>query len=411
MNCRDIKELLNEYIDNELSSGQMQEVKAHIDSCDVCKKELEGLIALQNNLKAVLKTAAGDAIPPSGALANIKERAGMESATAKKGFWSRRAAPAGILFSLFLVLMTVASFMPFMFGASAPPHSAPILVSDGEGGVMLYWKTGDFEYEQYIDADGNLLWGENGRDITGGSPSFDISNTRDQPQTRYDYYFARINYQGGNYIEVWYSDGVLNVNSPRWESGSILVFGNPEFYTLGYSNVINDGNGGVIIVSRVGDDSSKSNAHSVYAQHIDSQGNRLWAEGGLEIQKVTSSPVVLIITVIAVIIAGFVIYGLYRRNKVAKIFTPISSLILFFTGIYCVFLMAKTNGGNAFEWDYVLDTPPNWVAIWLVIISGLALAILGVKKAEITKWITIPVFIPYAGWAVIAVIWAWVSNF
>jgi hypothetical protein len=221
VNCNDVKELLNEYLDNELSSGQTAEVKAHIYSCDVCKKESEGLTALQNNLKAALKTAAGDVLPPSGVLAIIKERAGMKSAPVKNGFWGRRAAPAGILFSLFLVLMTVASFVPFMFGASAPPPEAPILVSDGECGVMLYWRTGDFEYEQYIDADGNLLWGDNGRDITGGTPSFDISNTNDYPQIRYDYYFACISYKDGNYIEVRLSDGVLNVDSPRWESGSI----------------------------------------------------------------------------------------------------------------------------------------------------------------------------------------------
>jgi hypothetical protein len=122
--------------------------------------------------------------------------------------------------------------------------------------------------------------------------------------------------------------------------------------------------------------------------------------------------VVLIISTIAIIIAGLVTYGLYRGNKVARIFTPISSIVLFFTGLNCVFLIVTTTiGANVFEWSYVLDTPLNWVAIWLIIISGLALAILGVKKAKITKWITIPVFIPFAVWAVIAVIWGYWSIF
>ena len=125
-----------------------------------------------------------------------------------------------------------------------------------------------------------------------------------------------------------------------------------------------------------------------------------------------SSPVVLIISAIAVIISGLVIYGLYRGNKVARIFTPISSIVLFFTGLYCVFLIVTTTiGANVFKWCYVLDTPFNWLAIWLIIIGGFLLAVLGVKKAGITKWVTIPVFIPYAICAVIIIIWGYWSIF
>ena len=290
-----------------------------------------------------------------------------------------------------------------MFGATAPPPDAPILVSDGEGGVMLYWRTVNFEYEQHIDADGNLLWGEDGRDITEGTPSFDINSPQDNPQTRYDYYSVTLG-GSGNYIEVWYSEGVLNVNCTQWESGNILAYKNPHFNTLGYSNVISDGNGGVIIVSRAGEDSSLSNTHSIYAQHIDAEGNLLWGEDGLVIQKVSSSPVVLIIALVAIIIAGLIIYGLYRGNKLTRLIVPIGSLVLFFTGLFCLFLMTTTIGTNVFEWRYVLDTSLNWIAIWILILGGFALAVLGVKKAKITKWITIPVFIPYVLWAVVAVI-------
>ena len=78
MNGKDIKELLNEYIDNELLPEQTAEVKAHLDGCDVCKKELEELVGLHNNLNIVLKTVAGDVIPPDS-LTIIKERAGIEA--------------------------------------------------------------------------------------------------------------------------------------------------------------------------------------------------------------------------------------------------------------------------------------------------------------------------------------------
>jgi hypothetical protein len=41
----------------------------------------------------------------------------------------------------------------------------------------------------------------------------------------------------------------------------------------------------------------------------------------------------------------------------------------------------------------------------------LALAILVVKKAKITKWVTIPVFIPYLLWAIVAAIFGYWSIF
>jgi hypothetical protein len=676
VNCKDVRELLNEYIENELSLVMRESVKAHIDSCDACKKELEELIALQNNLRAALKTAAGDVVPPAGSLAIIKERAGMASAPVKNGFWSRMSAPAGVALSLLMVFITLFSFVPFMFGASAPPPDAPPIVSDGIGGAFFVWSDGAHGQEtirvQHVDSQGNYLWERDGKEIASGNLGYlyaasdggggiviswrnnnstsllrldssghvvcmleDFTSLKVQSILNdgfgntflllYDYnngiyvqkvgkegvplfgadgvhvYVSQDNYnktsiisdeQGGAVVIwqeqknqnvtihaqridscgelLWEEDGVIitsitncydanpqivsdgtgsfiiawdtgtsgidtdvyvqkldgegnllwgtrgipvcgdqiveyypsiNIQSnPRiaadgtggaiviWKDrreigngeiyaqrisadGDILwvengvwlwnipeeypdtagildsdiisdgnggaivvwtgyeslvkntivysqkidrdgellwsndvVYNNPDIRLQGYSNVVGDGSGGVIIVSRAGEDNSLSNAHSIYAQHIDAEGNLLWEEGGLQIKKVSSSPVVLIISAIAIIIAGFVIYGLYRGNKVARGFVPISSLLLFFMGIYCVFLMTTTIGTNVFEWDYVLGTPINWVAIWCIIISGLVLAILGVKKTKITKWVTIPVFIPYVLWAVVAVI-------
>ncbi len=680
MNCKDINELLNGYIDNELSLVMHESVKAHIDGCDACREQFEDLARLHNSLKFTLKTAAGDAVPPDS-LAIIKERAVIEAAPVKNGFRRRMSAPAGIALSFFLVLVTLVSFVPFMFGASAPPPIAPIVASDGNGGayivwldgmhqalirvqhidsqgdypwgeqgetpasvygyayavddssggIIISWRTNDstylerldasgdvvwiFEsftslkvkamtsdgsgntflllyddsnriYVQKVDGDGSVLWNEGGillgvyegdydgadivsdnqggavvllqeqksrnvtihaqrvdsygellwtedgviitsitncydanpqivSDGTGsfivawdtGSSGFDTDvyvqkldgegnllwgtrgilvcgdqiveydpsiNIQSNPHiaadgaggvivTWYDrrrigngeVFAQKINADGEilweeNGVWVWdipedypYTSGTLDSDIISCTDGSVIivwtgyeslvkntivyaqkinqdgellwsndvVYNNPDIRLQGYSNVISDGNGGIIIVSRAGEDSSLSNTHSIYAQHIDSQGNLLWGESGLQIQKVSSSPVVLIIAVMAIIIAWLVIYGLYRGNKLARLFVPIGSLLLFFTGIFCVLLMTTTIGTNAFEWSYVLDTPLNWIAIWAIILGGLVLAILGVKKAKITKWVTIPVFIPYVLWMVVAVIWGYWSIF
>ena len=430
MNCKDVKELLNEYIKDELSLVMRESVKAHIDGCDACKKELEELTALQNNLRATLKAAAGEALPPSGSLAIIKERAGMESAPVKNGFWSRMPALGGVALSLLVAFTTLVSFMTFSVGAeSAPPPDAPILVSDGDGGVYMYWRTGNYEYEQYIDADGNLLWGEDGRDITGGTPGFDLPEIEDRCDSD-----AVITIAGddGSYIYIIYSEGVLYVSKTDEDGNSlwassllinpnpifdttnyfcIVAYPDPVFNTIGYFSAISDGEGGVIIVTRVGDDRSRSNTHSVYAQHIDSEGNLLWGESGMVIQSVPSAPTALIIAGVSLIISVMVIIGLIRGNKAAQISTPVISLGLFFVAMYCVNLMYGTFGNNVYEWSYVLNTPLNWVAIWGIIICGLVLAVLGAKKAKLNKWIMIPVFVPYVLWAAVCVLWICLSNF
>lgn len=41
--CKEIRELLPLYMDNELSSSRMEEVKDHLAACDVCKQELAEL--------------------------------------------------------------------------------------------------------------------------------------------------------------------------------------------------------------------------------------------------------------------------------------------------------------------------------------------------------------------------------
>jgi hypothetical protein len=452
LNCKDVKELLSEYMDNELTPEQAAEVQAHLDGCDACKEQLEELVRLHNSLKEALKTAAGDVVPPVNSLAIIKERAGMKSSSVKNGFWSRMSAPAGVALSLFLALITLLSSMSFLsedhlFSIGGyPPSKPPLLVSDGEGGVMLYWRTGDYEYEQYIDAEGNLLWGENGRDITGGTPSFDlpepVSESGYTPDLQVIYgddgSCIKVYLQGiGGVLYAWKTDSSGNI---LWGSDAVAyplpdieipddvtgvytfyyeptgypcisVYPDPDFNTMGYSSVISDGAGGVIIFSRVGMGVGISNTHLVYAQHIDSEGNLLWGESGMVIQSVPSAPTALIIAVVSLIIAVMVIIGLIRGNKAAQISTPVISLGLFFVAMYCVNLMYGTFGNNVYEWSYVLNTPLNWVAIWGIIICGLVLAVLGIKKAKLNKWIMIPVFVPYVLWAGITILWICLSNF
>ena len=51
MNCRTVRELLSEYIDNELDLKLHSEVKEHLDSCPHCRKEYEETMEVKNTLR------------------------------------------------------------------------------------------------------------------------------------------------------------------------------------------------------------------------------------------------------------------------------------------------------------------------------------------------------------------------
>ncbi|MFZ7104855.1 MAG: hypothetical protein ACOWWO_19635, partial [Peptococcaceae bacterium] len=656
--------------------------------CDACKKEMEELAGLHNNLKSVLKTATGDVVPPVNSLAVIKERAGIKTTPVKNGFWGRMSAPAGVALSLFLALVTLISSMSFLSEdhlftiGGPPPPEPPILVgddsggayivwldgahqeiiraqhidsqgnnlweeqgkqiatvygyvyavNDGSGGLIISWRNDDTTYLERLDASGNIvwilesftslklramtsddsgntllllyddssriyvqkiggdgsvlwnegnvllgisegdyteadivgdgsggaviiwqeevdgdllirvqrissggeiLWADEGLVITSiagsrgashqiiydglgnffitwdtnkGYSGYDIdvyaqkldgegnfiwdkqgvlvcddktvnnsySTTQSNPLLATDdtggavviwkdrrrilngeVYAQRIGANGDilweeNGIWIWdipedYPDtaGILDSDIISGEDGSVIVvwtgydslikntivyaqkidrnggllwsngtvYNNQDILSQGYSNIIGNGSGGVIIVSRTGVDSNLSNTASIYVQHIDSQGNLPWGESGEAIRLVSPAPTALIIAAFSLIIAVIVIIGLILGKKSAQISTPVISLGLFFLAMYCVNMMHSTLGNNINEWSYILNTTLNWVAIWVIILAGLALAVLGIKKAKLNKWIMIPVFVPYVLWTGITILWICLSNF
>jgi hypothetical protein len=51
MDCRTVRELLSEYIDNELDLKLHSEVKEHLDSCPHCKEEYEDILLVKKALR------------------------------------------------------------------------------------------------------------------------------------------------------------------------------------------------------------------------------------------------------------------------------------------------------------------------------------------------------------------------
>ncbi len=404
MNCVYVNKHLADYIEGELPPVESQAVEAHIDGCAACQKELAGLIACRDKLQQALQLAARKVAPPASALTAIEEKAGILRYKTATIATEPSHVLAGVALSFLTLILTLGSFLPFLGAAMLPPPDAPAIAGDGSGGVYIYWSTGDREFEQHIDAAGNALWGEGGREITGGTPGFNTGEAEDEPQIKpwgTGGRTASLSDGSGNTIRLWYEDNENNIYAEKVGNDGVIlwkikVYDRPAFDTIGSSTFVSDGAGGVIIVSRAGEDDSISNTHSVYAQRINAEGERLWGESGIEVQKVPSSPAVLIIAGVSLLIVALVVAGLYRGSKGAKVLTPIISLTSFFTGMYCLMLLNFNFGQNAFQWDYILNTLPHEAAIFAIFAAGLALAVLGITKAKISKWIMVPVLVPYA---------------
>ena len=333
MDCKKISELLTDYIEGELPPDERASVEAHLQGCESCRREVEKLAACHAKLRQSLNLAAGSVDPPPDTLPVIKRRAGIAEENSKEGIFGQHPALAGAIISFLAVFMTLFTLLPFLAAGANPPPDAPAMVSDDAGGVYLYWRIDDIEYEQHIDAVGNLLWGEGGREITGGSPSFDISSGMDNAQDS-PYYNQRI-----GSITFWYDGETVYVQKGNadeehaWFGEKTEVYKDPAFSTTGYSNIISDGAGGVIIVSRATEGSKISSAYSVYAQRIDANGNRLWGEGGLEVQRISSAPTALIIAGASILASVLLVIWLWRGSRIAKFIIPVLSLALFYTGI------------------------------------------------------------------------------
>jgi hypothetical protein len=167
----------------------------------------------------------------------------------------------------------------------------PRIVSDGAGGAVIIWedpRSGDANlYAQKIDSNGNRLW-ENGvgsGDYNGVIVSA-ASGSQRYPELIYED-------TSGMAIIAWqdwrnvmqadiYVQKIDSLGNRVWENG----VGSGDYDGIPISTVMNnqvlpyivdDGSGGAIIMWR--DYRGGSSSNHIYAQRIDSNGNRLWENG------------------------------------------------------------------------------------------------------------------------------------
>lgn len=215
----------------------------------------------------------------------------------------------------------------------------PQIVSDGQGGVFISWWNYDGDpptiVAQRINQDGKILWPENGITIAPNDNPFKMINIGQgeailtsivgaKPASafpdQWTLYIQKLNGEGqfrwkqepvffssavdrsiaypeisfdsrgaifiacnlganpahGTEVRIQKLDGEGNY---LWERGGINPFPTSVFQAQWYPKIVADGSGGVIVVATVG--RGRNDRDLVYAQRIDSLGNRLWGEEGV----------------------------------------------------------------------------------------------------------------------------------
>jgi hypothetical protein len=121
MNCENIKELLNAYIDDLLSEKERQAVQAHIASCPSCRKELDELAQAVNLVRKLDRI-----VPPPWFSEQVMMNIRKEEHK-KKGVISRLFFPLYIKLPVQALATVVIAVLAFIVYRAATPEMKPLM--------------------------------------------------------------------------------------------------------------------------------------------------------------------------------------------------------------------------------------------------------------------------------------------
>jgi len=192
-------------------------------------------------------------------------------------------------------LWTDGKGVPVCTAAGSQGH--PQVASEGSGGCIVVWhdtrnRPNRDAYAQRLSSEGKILWETDGV-LLGEIPGMDKSSVE---AGSYDVQVTGDS--AGGAMVVWqvnptstttgafkggqiYAQRLSPTGERLWPE-AIRVYENPSLKSQGYSSVVSDGMGGVIISSKVGKGPWPD---LVYTQRIDPSGNRLWGAEGIRINS------------------------------------------------------------------------------------------------------------------------------
>ena len=168
-------------------------------------------------------------------------------------------------------------------------QTMPVIISDGNGGVIITWtdfRSGNYSdiYAQKINAEGVLQWTANGISVCNST------NSQFNPSLVSD--------GNGGAIITWQDDrnGVFSgniyaqhINSsglPSWESNGVVICSEVTYRAK--NAIASDGLGGAIIAWTDERHSTALNQdRDVYAQRIDANGSVMWTADGIPVSSLT----------------------------------------------------------------------------------------------------------------------------
>ncbi|MHA1380840.1 MAG: hypothetical protein ACTSRG_20940 [Candidatus Helarchaeota archaeon] len=162
------------------------------------------------------------------------------------------------------------------------------ICSDGTGGAIIAWHDdrsnapNPFDiYAQRINKDGKVNWTNNGVAITSG-----LFNEQ-YPKICCDGSGGAIiaweDGRGGSSAEDVYAQRINSSGDRKWTTNGIVICN--AINEQGVIDIISDGSGGAIIVW---EDARYTSAMDIFAQRVDSNGNILWAANGTAVCNITN---------------------------------------------------------------------------------------------------------------------------
>ena len=127
MDCKKLREVLDAYVDHELSPDAAAQAETHIAECDACRRAAEGLTRLREAVRA----AAGQPEAPAHLLERVQ--------SSLPPSWHRPLAIQAIAATLILAI-TLTLFVPSLRGAAATALDYLSLKLDDSRPVVLQGK-------------------------------------------------------------------------------------------------------------------------------------------------------------------------------------------------------------------------------------------------------------------------------
>jgi hypothetical protein len=151
----------------------------------------------------------------------------------------------------------------------------PAITDDGAGGAIIAWMDPSKDIRvQKIDANGNLLWGANGKAITSNGNNYYPQLVSDGSGGAIITWQVGGDGSGGIYVQKVAANG----NAP-WGTGGELISNQTGNHQ--YPRIVSDGSGGAVIVWQERLESKTD--YDIYAQWVDTDGLELLPAFGLEV--------------------------------------------------------------------------------------------------------------------------------